>query len=121
MFNCPKCAKEWPWQEVRHLAQLSQEECRRYEEQLGRIMTEKKMYRKCPVCSLYVQRMDAEKLCVQCLPCSEKSKKTFQFCWECQREWKNTDVQSDCDFCRQFQFHNQYFSLESCPHNSADQ
>ncbi|GCB83276.1 hypothetical protein scyTo_0023662, partial [Scyliorhinus torazame] len=46
-FNCPKCAKEWPWQEVRHLAQLSQEECRRYEEQLGRIMTEKmEMYRK---------------------------------------------------------------------------
>ncbi|XP_038662842.1 uncharacterized protein LOC119971422 isoform X2 [Scyliorhinus canicula] len=46
-FNCPKCAKEWPWQEVRHLAQLSQEECRRYEEQLGRIMAEKKeLYRK---------------------------------------------------------------------------
>ncbi|XP_038662020.1 probable E3 ubiquitin-protein ligase RNF144A-A isoform X2 [Scyliorhinus canicula] len=55
----------------------------------------KELYRKCPVCSLYVQRMDADKLCVQCLPCSEKSKKTFQFCWGCQREWKNTDMQSN--------------------------
>ncbi|XP_067853538.1 E3 ubiquitin-protein ligase RNF144A-like [Heptranchias perlo] len=95
-FNCPKCAKEWPWQEVRQLARLSKGECGPCEEQLGRIMTPKaELYQKCPDCSLYVQRMDLEKLCVQCLPCSERSKKVFQFCWDCVREWKSTDVQSD--------------------------
>uniref|UniRef100_UPI00398F5A75 E3 ubiquitin-protein ligase DDB_G0292642-like n=1 Tax=Pristiophorus japonicus TaxID=55135 RepID=UPI00398F5A75 len=95
-FNCPKCAKEWPWQEVRQLSQLTQEECGPYEEQLGRIMTQKaESYRKCPDCSLYVQRMDMEKLCVQCPPCSKRSKKVFQFCWDCLREWKNADMQND--------------------------
>ncbi|XP_048402990.1 probable E3 ubiquitin-protein ligase RNF144A-A [Stegostoma tigrinum] len=95
-FNCPKCAQEWPWQEVRKIAQLTQEECRSYEAQLHSIMKPKaKSYKKCPSCSLYVQRMDPEMLSVQCLPCSEKSDKSFQFCWECLREWKNADGQSD--------------------------
>ncbi|GCC26471.1 hypothetical protein chiPu_0004888 [Chiloscyllium punctatum] len=93
-FNCPKCAKEWPWQEVRKIAQLTQDECKSFEEQLNRIMKPRaESYKKCPNCRLYVQRMDPEKLCVQCLPCSEKSNKTIRFCWGCLREWKNPDAQ----------------------------
>ncbi|XP_072451828.1 probable E3 ubiquitin-protein ligase RNF144A-A [Chiloscyllium punctatum] len=95
-FNCPKCAKEWPWQEVRKIAQLTQDECKSFEEQLNRIMKPRaESYKKCPNCRLYVQRMDPEKLCVQCLPCSEKSNKTIRFCWGCLREWKNPDAQSN--------------------------
>ncbi|XP_067905735.1 E3 ubiquitin-protein ligase DDB_G0292642-like isoform X2 [Heterodontus francisci] len=95
-FNCPTCAKEWPWQEVRQLAHLTQEECGSCEEKLARIMTQKaELYRKCPNCGLFVQRMDLEQLSVQCPPCSERSKKAFQFCWDCLREWKNADLQND--------------------------
>uniref|UniRef100_H2ZWS0 RBR-type E3 ubiquitin transferase n=1 Tax=Latimeria chalumnae TaxID=7897 RepID=H2ZWS0_LATCH len=95
-FNCPKCAKEWAWQEMRKLTQITQGEMPWFEckiEQLTKGWHDD--YKKCPECCLYVQRIDSENLCMPCLPCSEK-KKVYKFCWACLREWQGDAPCMDC-------------------------
>eukprot|EP00062_Callorhinchus_milii_P026408 gi/632988473/ref/XP_007883132.1/ PREDICTED: probable E3 ubiquitin-protein ligase RNF217 [Callorhinchus milii] len=96
VFKCPKCCKVWLWQEVCALACLTQEERSSCEEIISRITTQAdESFKKCPECGLYVQRVDLEKLSAECLPCSETKKKVFVFCFDCLREWRNPDVQSN--------------------------
>uniref|UniRef100_A0A8C2A2N0 RING-type domain-containing protein n=1 Tax=Cyprinus carpio TaxID=7962 RepID=A0A8C2A2N0_CYPCA len=94
-FNlCPLCKKEWPYDEVRKLAKLTTEEQLSFEEQLG-TNTVKKI---CPGCGTFVQRLDVSNLCVQCSICTVRNRKTYEFCWQCLREWKGSQTHADrCD------------------------
>ncbi|XP_006014427.1 uncharacterized protein LOC102366774 [Latimeria chalumnae] len=96
-FNCPKCTKEWAWQEMRELTWITQGEMPWFEHKIEQLTKGRHDdYKKCPECCLYVQRIDSENLCVPCLPCSKKKKKVYKFCWACLREWQGDAPRMDC-------------------------
>lgn len=52
----------------------------------------------CPKCRTSVERKDLSNLCVRCTFCTADQKETYQFCWQCQREWKGPGPRSErCD------------------------
>lgn len=52
----------------------------------------------CPQCRTSVERKDLSNLCVRCTICKADQKKTYQFCWQCLKEWKGPAPRSDrCD------------------------
>ncbi|XP_078391095.1 E3 ubiquitin-protein ligase DDB_G0292642-like [Cetorhinus maximus] len=97
-FPCQSCKKEWVWQEVCKLALFTGEERECYQKKLVELTKDDTAsFKKCPDCNFLVQRLDLERLCVECLFCSNARGKLYQFCWDCMREWKNPDPLSpDC-------------------------
>ncbi len=52
----------------------------------------------CPGCDWLIERSDSSNLSVKCTICTVKNKRTFEFCWQCLREWKGQRPRSDrCD------------------------
>ncbi|KAG8006108.1 hypothetical protein GBF38_005263 [Nibea albiflora] len=105
-FRCPAvvegttlCNKVWSYQEVRRLADLSDKEMQYFEENMARLAAaEYTEIQQCPQCRTCVERMDLTNLCVQCTICTADQKKTYQFCWQCLKEWKGPGLRSDrCD------------------------
>uniref|UniRef100_A0A8C2GG06 RING-type domain-containing protein n=1 Tax=Cyprinus carpio TaxID=7962 RepID=A0A8C2GG06_CYPCA len=91
---CPKCKQQWSYIEVRKLAKLTAEEQQYFEENLAKNATRKM----CPGCDWIIERSDSSNLSVQCTICSAKNRRTFEFCWQCLREWKGRRPRSDrCD------------------------
>uniref|UniRef100_A0A3B4F1N2 RING-type domain-containing protein n=1 Tax=Pundamilia nyererei TaxID=303518 RepID=A0A3B4F1N2_9CICH len=99
-FRCPalldgtkQCNKEWSYQEVRRLADLTVEEMQHFEESMARLA----LADHCE-CKTDVERKDLSNLCVQCVVCTADQKKTYQFCWQCLKPWKGAGLRSDrCD------------------------
>ncbi|XP_049922554.1 E3 ubiquitin-protein ligase RNF19A-like [Epinephelus moara] len=105
-FRCPAvvegtklCNKPWSYQEVRRLADLSVEEMKHFEETMALLAAvEHCKMQPCPKCKTNVERKDLSNLCVCCIICTADQKKTYHFCWQCQREWKGPGPRSDrCD------------------------
>lgn len=105
-FRCPavvegtkQCNKLWSYQEVRRLADLSVEEIEYFEEKMAQLsVSEYCEVQSCPKCKTIVERKDLSNLCVQCVVCTADQKKSYQFCWQCQRDWKGPGPRSDrCD------------------------
>ncbi|XP_073799295.1 uncharacterized protein [Danio rerio] len=95
-FKCPICQKTWPYEEVRKLAKLTLDEQKKFEETLGTNTVKKKFdYRDCPGCGSLIERSDQSNLCVACTVCTSKNRKTFKFCWQCNREWKGPAPRAD--------------------------
>ncbi|XP_059211302.1 uncharacterized protein DDB_G0292642-like [Centropristis striata] len=102
-FRCPavvegtkQCNKLWSYQEVRRLADLSVEEMQHFEETMACLAAAGYFeIQPCPQCKTKVERKDLGNLCVRCTICSADQKKTYQFCWQCQREWKGPGPRSD--------------------------
>ncbi|XP_067879703.1 E3 ubiquitin-protein ligase DDB_G0292642-like isoform X2 [Heterodontus francisci] len=93
-FSCLKCGQQWAWQEVRSLALLSEGEWKQHEEQVAQLTKDDtESYKKCPGCSLLVQRLDAENLCVECPACCKRSGAPYRFCWSCMRKWTGQSPQ----------------------------
>ncbi|XP_067828195.1 uncharacterized protein [Heptranchias perlo] len=96
-ISCLTCGQAWAWQEVRRLVLLTEKEQKYYEEKISQLTKDDtESYQKCPRCSLLVQRLDLENLCVECLACSEGRGTRYQFCWGCTREWKGPSPRDDC-------------------------
>ncbi|XP_016362564.1 uncharacterized protein LOC107704190 [Sinocyclocheilus anshuiensis] len=98
-LRCPLCQEQWSYTEVRKLAKLTPEEQLYFEERLANNATRKITdIKNCPGCDWLIERSDSSNLSVQCTVCSVKNKKTFEFCWQCLREWKGQRPRSDrCD------------------------
>ncbi|XP_050955359.1 uncharacterized protein LOC127156518 [Labeo rohita] len=98
-LRCPLCNGLWSYTEVRKLAKLTPEEQQYFEERLANNATRKTIdIKNCPGCDWIIERSDPSNLSVQCTICSAKNKKTFEFCWQCLREWKGQRPRSDrCD------------------------
>ncbi|XP_067292722.1 uncharacterized protein [Pseudorasbora parva] len=98
-LRCPKCNGLWSYTEVRKLAKLTTEEQQFFEETLANNATKKIVdIKNCPGCDLVIERSDPSNLSVQCTVCSAENKSTFEFCWQCLREWKGHQPRSDrCD------------------------
>ncbi|XP_074518512.1 E3 ubiquitin-protein ligase RNF19A-like [Halichoeres trimaculatus] len=105
-FRCPVviegtrvCNKQWSYQEVRRLADLSVEEMKLFEETMARLAAADYCeIKQCPQCKTIVERMDLANLCVVCSICTADQGKTYQFCWQCLKTWKGPGPRSDrCD------------------------
>ncbi|XP_013876504.1 E3 ubiquitin-protein ligase RNF19B [Austrofundulus limnaeus] len=103
-FRCPAlvdgfklCNKLWSYQEVRRLADLDVDEMQYFEETMARLaVAEYCEVQPCPKCKTSVARENMCNLCVQCVICTADQKKPYQFCWQCQKPWKNPGARSDC-------------------------
>ncbi|XP_030609166.1 probable E3 ubiquitin-protein ligase ARI8 [Archocentrus centrarchus] len=102
-FRCPalvdgtkRCNKEWSYQEIRRLADLTVEEMQKFEESMARLAVEEYcQVQECPQCNTSVERKDLSNLCVKCVVCTADQKKTYQFCWQCRKQWKSPGLLSD--------------------------
>jgi len=96
-FICPaivdaiknrKCNKKWNYDEVKRIALLNELETEYFEKKLSE--NSLKTYvdvKQCPNCSSFVERLDPNNLRVKCTLCSRLLKKSYKFCWQCEREW----------------------------------
>ncbi|XP_041034711.1 probable E3 ubiquitin-protein ligase RNF217 [Carcharodon carcharias] len=81
------------WQEVRSLALFSPAEQGLYEEQiLRRVENDTDSFKKCPKCSLLVQRLDVEDFSTKCPACPENRGNPYWFCWSCMRRWRGRSL-----------------------------
>ncbi|KAG9283798.1 putative protein ariadne-2 [Astyanax mexicanus] len=98
-MRCPECKKEWPYVEVRQVANLTSDEKGFFERTLGKNAARKVSgIKTCRGCSFSIVRSDPSNLCFKCTVCSERTGKTSKFCWQCLREWKGPCPRSDgCD------------------------
>ncbi|XP_043923887.1 uncharacterized protein LOC122798825 [Protopterus annectens] len=103
-FHCPalkdgtneKCGKEWPYQEVRKLALLTDKEQHDFEEHLAALAAaEYCEFKLCPSCHSSVERKDLTNLNVCCLICTAQLGRPFEFCWQCLKEWKGSAPRAD--------------------------
>uniref|UniRef100_A0A3Q2PQP2 RING-type domain-containing protein n=1 Tax=Fundulus heteroclitus TaxID=8078 RepID=A0A3Q2PQP2_FUNHE len=76
------CNAVWPYEEVCKMALLTTEEM-------------KVCFIKCPGCKSPVARQNEFNLCVSCKTCTEKGGRLYEFCWQCQREWKGPKPRLD--------------------------
>ncbi|KAJ8008440.1 hypothetical protein DPEC_G00104840 [Dallia pectoralis] len=106
-FLCPglkpnttmKCGAEWSYQEVRRLAVLTTEEMEHFEKTLAAAAAATYCeYKSCPGCKSYIEREDLSNLCVMCTVCTADKAQTYEFCWQCMKQWKGPQERSDhCD------------------------
>ncbi|XP_072553628.1 E3 ubiquitin-protein ligase DDB_G0292642-like [Paramormyrops kingsleyae] len=106
-FMCPalkdgtieQCGTEWSYQEVRKLALLTDSEQRHFEETMAALAAaEFCEYKSCPGCQSFVEREDLTNLNVHCTVCTAEMGRTYEFCWQCLRQWKGPGPRSDrCD------------------------
>nr|XP_023692244.1 E3 ubiquitin-protein ligase HEL1-like [Paramormyrops kingsleyae] len=103
-FTCPalkdggnqKCGKEWPYQEVRKMAVLTDSEQRHFEERMAALAAANfHEYKSCPKCQSFVEREDLTNLNVHCTVCTAERGRTYEFCWQCLRQWKGPGPRSD--------------------------
>ncbi|XP_071397113.1 probable E3 ubiquitin-protein ligase RNF144A-A isoform X1 [Centroberyx affinis] len=103
-FVCPaskkgtdkRCDAEWPYKEVRKMALLTTEEMKYFEENLAHnAARDDRDTKSCPGCKSSVERKSLSNLCVRCIMCTVDKKKTYEFCWQCLREWKGPAPRSD--------------------------
>nr|XP_020444399.1 LOW QUALITY PROTEIN: uncharacterized protein LOC109953300 [Monopterus albus] len=89
------CNVEWPYEEVCKMALLTPEEMKDFETKLASNAFPMKS---CPGCRSSVVRKNESNLRVHCTVCTTNKGRTFEFCWQCLKEWKGPAPRSDrCD------------------------
>ncbi|XP_028285601.1 probable E3 ubiquitin-protein ligase ARI8 [Parambassis ranga] len=100
-FVCaqPGCDAVWPFEEVCKMALLTPKEKKQFKRSLAyNSYKENFGVQTCPGCMSSVQRKNKSNLRVRCKTCTAKRGRTFEFCWQCLREWKGPQRRSDrCD------------------------
>uniref|UniRef100_A0A3Q2THQ2 RING-type domain-containing protein n=1 Tax=Fundulus heteroclitus TaxID=8078 RepID=A0A3Q2THQ2_FUNHE len=86
------CNTVWHYKEVEKMALLTPEEIQHFKKMrtINAAVT-----RKCPGCKSPVVRQNEFNLCVSCKTCTEKEGRLYEFCWQCQREWKGPKPRLD--------------------------
>ncbi|XP_028994707.1 probable E3 ubiquitin-protein ligase RNF144A-A isoform X2 [Betta splendens] len=91
------CNVEWSYEEVCKMALLTPEEKKHFEKAMSSNAARANT-RPCPGCESPVVRTDLFNLRVHCSVCSVNRSGSYDFCWQCLREWKGPDPRSDrCD------------------------
>ena len=106
-FHCPaivgkdangietQCKKEWEYAEVRRIALLNEAECSYFESKMAEYAALQYCdMKECPGCRSFVERIDLTNLRVTCPVCTKKKKSTYDFCWQCEKEWSAPPVKS---------------------------
>ncbi|XP_047447182.1 uncharacterized protein LOC125011816 [Mugil cephalus] len=93
------CEVEWSYEEVCKMALLTPEEKKYFEKTMA--SNSLRNYfdtKKCPGCKSSVVRKNENNLNVCCKVCEANKGKTYEFCWQCLKEWKRPRPRSDrCD------------------------
>uniref|UniRef100_A0A3Q2GG40 Probable E3 ubiquitin-protein ligase RNF144A-A n=1 Tax=Cyprinodon variegatus TaxID=28743 RepID=A0A3Q2GG40_CYPVA len=93
------CNVEWPYVEVRKMALLTPEEMEYFETTMA-VNAFKTHFdsKTCPGCKYSVTRKVESNLSVRCQMCTATKGRTYEFCWQCLREWKGPQPRTDrCD------------------------
>ncbi|XP_056225851.1 uncharacterized protein LOC130164883 [Seriola aureovittata] len=89
------CDVEWPYEEVRKMALLTTEETEYFEKKMfQRVAKDSLDVKTCPSCKSSVVRTDLNNLRVRCTLCTADKNKTYEFCWQCLREWEHPSPHS---------------------------
>ena len=95
-FTCPaltsankQCNRIWPYEEVRRLAMLDDDEQEWFETRLNDNCIRLINFCKCPECFSYYELNDCARagLRVDCTICPLIYSKRFAFCWQCENPW----------------------------------
>ncbi|XP_037531253.1 ankyrin repeat and IBR domain-containing protein 1-like [Nematolebias whitei] len=91
------CDAEWSYAEVRKMALLTPQEMKHFDKALALNAGQRKVFHfcfspsatsQCPECKTPAARQSENNLCVPCQVCTAKNGHTYEFCWQCLREWK---------------------------------
>ncbi|KAM4564788.1 uncharacterized protein V3H82_013912 isoform 1-T1 [Fundulus diaphanus] len=86
------CNAVWSYEEVCKMALLTTEEMKHFKKTMD---INASITRRCPGCKSPVARQNEFNLCVSCKTCTEKGGRLYEFCWQCQREWKGPKPRLD--------------------------
>ncbi|KAM3590074.1 uncharacterized protein V6R79_003275 [Siganus canaliculatus] len=89
------CKAKWSYEEVRKMGLLTSEEAEYFEKQLFGNAAKVRGIKECPGCQCFVQRADPNNLKVQCPVCTAEKNRSYRFCWQCLKGWKNPAPRSD--------------------------
>ncbi|XP_028284772.1 probable E3 ubiquitin-protein ligase ARI8 [Parambassis ranga] len=122
-FVCghPGCNTVWPFVEVCKMALLTPPEVNRIKKNLAfNSYKENLNIQTCPGCMSSVVREDGSNLRVRCKTCMTKRGCTFEFCWQCLKEWKGP-WRHRSDHCDNEGCHNPALrTLAACPEMTFD-
>ena len=108
-FLCPQvdfktnieCKTEWHWFLVRHVAALSDDQIRNFEEKIcENYLMKAGGFQQCPGCNNMCFREKTKELRVACPLCSKQHPRgSYEFCWACLHVWGRGGSCSnpDCD------------------------
>ncbi|XP_047456791.1 probable E3 ubiquitin-protein ligase ARI7 [Mugil cephalus] len=109
------CNAVWPFDEVCKMALLTPEEIHYFEDTLfHRVAKDYLDVKSCPGCKSSVIRTELDNLRVCCTICSADKDRTYEFCWQCLKEWRRPSQCTDrCanDGC----FNKSLEVLRTCP------
>ncbi|XP_068444266.1 E3 ubiquitin-protein ligase RNF19B-like [Clinocottus analis] len=113
-FVCgqPKCAVEWPLEEVCKMALLTPEEIDDIEKKVFQNAAKDLDAKFCPGCKYRVMRTDLNILSVECTVCTAKRGRPYTFCWQCLKKWKGP---AWSDHCGNGDCKSPLDILKSCP------
>ena len=96
-FTCPaivdsktnkKCGKEWEYADVRLAALLTDAEMQYFESKMSEYAASQYCdIKECPGCRSFTERIDLNNLRVHCPICTKKKGRSYDFCWQCLKEW----------------------------------
>lgn len=117
-ITCPDrdCGAVWKFKEIREAACLSDHERFEFERRmlLNKVNQEKKDIKECPECNVFSIRANSNDKRIVCLNCTERTGKTYEFCWICLRKWNGSGTEKcgngDCGVDRDV-----YKLLAQCP------
>ena len=102
-----KCNKKLEYTEIRKLALLNDSEMDFFERKLSELAAAEFVdFKECPKCRSFVEREDLTNLRVYCNICKGIGKKTYEFCWQCEKEWTVPKIKAS-DTCGRDKCENQ--------------
>lgn len=125
-FFCPaivdqhtnkRCNKKWTYDEVKRKALLNELETEYFEKSLSENSLKNFVdFKQCPRCKSFIERLNLNNLRVKCTLCTKMSRRTYEFCWQCEREWINpSSVTADTTCGRENCFYQKdLFILSNC-------
>jgi len=98
-FACPnsRCKSIWEYFLVRHVACLDDATRSNIEKRITEsYVSQGRGYQQCPGCNTWCVPVNVGDLRLRCPVCSHTHDKAYDFCWACQREWKNASSTLNC-------------------------
>lgn len=94
-IRCLLCTREWTVDVILKYGGASKEEFQQIEKRLSlNFCITSDDIKMCRKCNSFCSRINKDNSCVTCKVCSKNSSTSYQFCWYCLREWKNTGSQN---------------------------
>lgn len=111
-YECGVCKAVWPFHEVSKMALLTDEEKTSFENKRFETFALSHLKAKaCPGCEALGLRQNPDVLRVRCPQCSAQRGSTYEFCWECLREWSGASSRCANEGCANAALE----TLRTCP------